>query len=518
MSPRPPFTGPGGKPPAPSTAGAEVQSFAPTTTFLTLPTPPGVTSPAPAFGAGVGFTDAVVEVQQRVAARLSSDGARYANLSADAKRLRTQTLVYEELESWVAHRAQVGLSILTDSDEDDLVAAVLAALGGLGPLEPLLHRTDIEDIFFNGTHPTMLRLAGGEMVEGPPLAGSDAQLTQLLQSMAASPLDDSAGREFSVSRPLLQLRMKSVGLLGARMSAAMDVTPHPAGTIRVHRHVETSLPQLKDMGMIDEALRVFLTAVVLVGGKIMVSGATGVGKTVLLRALCRAIPLDKMIVTVEDDRELGLHVVPARGPDGQVQYQSDGSVRLLRPPSLVRTYEARPANSEGRGRITMGDLNRQALRDSPDVLIVGETRGDDVVFFLDAASNGIAGVMGTIHSVSARGVFDRLVQMVRMANPPLPGDFALMASTALDVIVHVKRDRFHGRFVTEVVQVVTGQLGEQGYPVTEQLFHARPDGRAVPVGRKPTPELADRLSEVGFDLAWLNPGTSTWDEHERWRA
>jgi len=76
----------------------------------------------------------------------------------------------------------------------------------------------------------------------------------------------------------------------------------------------------------------------------MVSGATGVGKTVLLRALCRAIPLDKMIVTVEDDRELGLHVVPARGPDGQVRYAPDGSVRLLRPPSLVRTYEARPAN------------------------------------------------------------------------------------------------------------------------------------------------------------------------------
>ena len=69
--------------------------------------------------------------------------------------------------------------------------------------------------------------------------------------MAGSGLDDSAGREFSTARPLLQLRMKSVGLLGARMSAAMDVTPHPAGTIRVHRHVETSLPQVRQLGMID---------------------------------------------------------------------------------------------------------------------------------------------------------------------------------------------------------------------------------------------------------------------------
>ena len=501
MSPGSPFAVPGTEPP-PGSASAAAE-FSP------------VANPRPSFGAEVGFVDAVVEVQQRVAARLSADGARYATLSADGKRLRTQSLVFEELESWVAHRAQVGLSILTDADEDDLAAAVLAALGGLGPLEPLLHRTDIEDIFFNGIHPTMLRLADGEMVEGPRLASTDAQLVQLLQSMAANPLDDSAGREFSVSRPLLQLRMKSVGLLGARMSAAMDVTPHPAGTIRVHRHVETSLLQLTDLGMIDEALRVFLTAMVLAGGKIMVSGAAGVGKTVLLRALCRAIPLDKMIVTVEDDRELGLHVVPARGPDGHVLSAEDGSIRPLRPPSLVRTYEARPANSEGRGRITMGDLNRQSLRDSPDVLVVGETRGDDVVWFLDAASNGTAGVMGTIHSVSARGVFDRLVQMVRMANPPLPGDFALMASTALDIIVHVKKDQGHQRFVTEVVQVVTGQLGETGYPVTEQLFEAGPDGRAVPTGFKPRPELADRLTAVGFDLDWLNRGTSTWDEWRR---
>ena len=137
--------------------------------------------------------------------------------------------------------------------------------------------------------------------------------------------------------------MKSVGLLGARMSAAMDVTPHPAGTIRVHRHMETSLEQLSGLGMIDAALSAFLTALVLAGGKVMVSGAAGVGKTVLLRALCRAIPLDRMIVTVEDDRELGLHVAPARDRDGHVVYEPDGSVALLRPAALVRSYEARPA-------------------------------------------------------------------------------------------------------------------------------------------------------------------------------
>ncbi len=456
------------------------------------------------------FTDAVSELQQRVAARLSADGARYAGMDPLGKRVRSEGLVVEELESWVSHRAQIGLTVLTDSDEEALVASVLAALGGYGPLEPLLARDDIEDIYFHSTDPTVLRLAGGKKVLGPPLAATDAQLQQMLQMLAGAGLDDSAGREFSTARPLLQLRLKSVGLLGARMSAAMDVTPHPAGTIRVHRHVETSLPQVRQLGTIDQPIEELLAATVLAGGKILVSGATGVGKTVLLRALCRAIPLDKMIVTVEDDRELGLHVVPFRDEHRQVVYGPDGSMRRLRPAALVRSYEARPANAEGRGQITMGDLLRQSLRDSPDVIVVGETRGDDGVHLLDAASNGVAGVMATIHSVSAHGIFDRLVQMVRTANPPLPADFALMASTSLDLIVHVSRNRDHQRFVSEIVQVHTGQLDERGYPSTETLFRPGADGRAVPTGRKPDDDLGQRLADVGFDLGWLNPGTSTW--------
>jgi len=174
------------------------------------------------FGSEVGFGDAVTEMQQRVAARLSVDASRYSGLDGVGKRLRTRALVNEELESWVTHRAQLGLSTLSHGDEDDLVAAVQAALGGLGPLEPLLARTDIEDIFFNGTAPTVLRLAGGAKVAGPRLASTDGQLTQLLQAMAGSPLDDSAGREFSVSRPLLQLRMKSCGR--SRNSPGVTIT------------------------------------------------------------------------------------------------------------------------------------------------------------------------------------------------------------------------------------------------------------------------------------------------------
>ena len=65
------------------------------------------------------------------------------------------------------------------------------------------------------------------------------------------------------------------------------MTPHPAGTIRVHRHVETSLPQLRGLGLIDAALEALLTALVRAGGKVMVSGVAGVGKTTALRGCVR---------------------------------------------------------------------------------------------------------------------------------------------------------------------------------------------------------------------------------------
>ena len=310
--------------------GFPAAASAPRPPWRARPGQPGTATGSPAPAAQPD-ADAVATLQQRAAARLSAEGAGFTDLPAADRREQARAVVFEELESWVAHRAEVGLAALTHADEDELVAAVHAALGGLGPFEALLAREDVEDIFFNGTAPVMLRLADGAKVAGPVLATSDTQLLRLLQQLAGSGLDDSAGREFSVARPLLALRMRSVGLLGARLSAANDVTPHPAGTIRVHRHVETSLPLLRGLGLIDAALEALLTALVRAGGKVMVSGWPGVGKTTALRGLCAAIPLDRMIVTVEDDRELGLHVLPERGPDGRVRRGPDGTCGVAAP-------------------------------------------------------------------------------------------------------------------------------------------------------------------------------------------
>ena len=467
-------------------------------------------------GSGVNF-ETVTQLRGRVASRLSADGLAFEQLDPASARMRTRALVGEELDSWVAYQVNRGLPAPSIAVEDDLVEAVMAALGGLGRLEPLLARSDVEDIFFTGCEPTMLRLADGTKASGPPIGETDAEVTQLVQALGTS-LGDGSSREFSAARPLLSLRLKAVGELGARLSAAMDVTDRPCGTIRVHRHVEANLDMLYGLGMVDAPLRAFLRASVLAGAKIFVSGGTGMGKTMMLRALCAEIPTDQMIVTIEDERELGLHVLAARDGQGQVVLDERGRPVLARPAALVRAYEAREPNSEGVGAITMGDLTRQSLRDSPDVVILGETRGPEMVHVLDALTNGISGVMCTIHADTPAGVFSRVVQMVRQATPPLPADYALSAICSLDLIVQVRRNRNHERFVTQVAQL-QGTIGENAMPVLETLFEARADGRAVPKRAGAGPRLMGRLAEVGFDRAWMDPAASDWDrDRPEWRS
>ena len=180
---------------------------------------------------GVADPDVVRELGGRVATRLTANGQGYAGLDAEAQALRVRTLVLEEIEAWMLHRTGIGQQPPSVADEDTLADAVVASLSGLGRLEPLLRRDDVEDIFFNGTAPVMLRLEDGSKMPGPPIANSNQELVELIQRLAST-LGDGVSREFSAARPLLAVRLQSVGgALGARLNAANDITTHPAGTV-----------------------------------------------------------------------------------------------------------------------------------------------------------------------------------------------------------------------------------------------------------------------------------------------
>lgn len=142
------------------------------------------------------------------------------------------------------------------------------------------------------------------------------------------------------------------------------------------------------------------------------------------------IPKDERIITIEDSAELRIEGVP----------------------NLVR-LEARNANVEGSGEITLRELLKSSLRMRPSRIIVGEVRGSEAIDMLQSLNTGHCGASSG-HSNSPRDMLSRLETMVLMGmDIPLPAIQRQIAS-AIDVIVHLGRLRDKSRKVLEIVEVL----------------------------------------------------------------
>ncbi|MGE4086323.1 MAG: CpaF family protein [Vicinamibacterales bacterium] len=416
----------------------------------------------------------VQQVRARVGAELiehnrTAELHGQRRLSPEDERALARQLVNRALEALAREAVTAGRPVLDDAAEQALSRAVFDRIFQLGRLQPLLDDERITNILANGHDRVFVEYADGTKLQHDRIADSDAELIDLLREIGRR--YGLSEREFNPGRPSLNLQLPD----GSRLFAVAWVCDRPAVAIRRHRFLKVSLDDLQRLGAVDAEVAALLSAAVRARKQIIIAGATGAGKTTMLRALAAEIPADERIITIETELELGLDRFPDLHPD-------------------VVALEAREANVEGVGRVTAAELVRMSLRMNPDRVIVGEVRGDEVIPMLNAMSQGNDGSMCTLHADSSATVFNKLALYGMQAPERLSLEATnQLAAAAVDLVVFIAKHA-NRRVVASVRQVV-GADGRQ--VITNELYGPGPDGAARPVTPLPH-DLAEELAVHGF--------------------
>lgn len=423
------------------------------------------------------------ELTRRAADDVSAQLASWAREGGDsAPADESMALARRLVDEWLAAHARAAIreggERLSADDETALAASVLDHIFGLGDLQPYLDDARVESVFINGYDNVHVRRTGQPVLPADPIGESDAELEGMIRRLAAR--EGMSERRFDESSPFVNLTLRD----GSRLHAAMAVCTRPSITIRRHRLLDASLDDLVDLRMLTEEIRSLLEAAILAQCNVVIAGGPNAGKSSLLRTLASAIPSEMRVVTIEDTYELFLDRDRRRHPN-------------------CVALEGRPANVQSEGAITLADLVYQALRMGPDVLIVGEVRGPEVVPMLDALSAGnAAGSMCTVHARSTLGTFDRLKGLLAQAPERYGAEAsASLIATAVDLVVHIstttQRDGSLHRWVDSVQEV---RHAEGSTIVSNEVASVAADGRMTHLAAL-SGELKGRLIDIGYDLA-----------------
>lgn len=296
-------------------------------------------------------------------------------------------------------------------------------------LEEFLEDDEITEVMINGTQ-NIFYEKKGRIFQSDKRFLSKEKLEDVIQQIVAG-----ANRLVNEASPIVDARLAD----GSRVNVVLApiALNGPIVTIRKFPTESITMKQLIAWNSISEEVAEFLALLVESGYNIFISGGTGSGKTTFLNALSQYIPKDERIITIEDNAEL----------------------RILDVPNLV-SLEARNANVEGTGEVTIRQLIKSALRMRPDRIIVGEVRSAEAIDMLQALNTGHDGSLSTGHANSPEDMLSRLETMVLMGMElPLTAIRRQIAS-GIDVIVHLGRLRDKSRKLLEVSEVMDYREGE----------------------------------------------------------
>ena len=379
----------------------------------------------------------------------------------------------EQVKGILSRLADEENTLLNFNERQRLINEVLDETFGLGPLEVILSDPTISDILVNGPKQVYIEKHG--RLEKTEIQFRDnAHLMHVIDKIVSA-----VGRRCDETCPLVDARLAD----GSRVNAVIPPLAIDGASMSIRRfgadpltwddyiNYKSCTPEMRD----------FLEACVKARLNILVIGGTGSGKTTLLNNLSSFIPSTDRVITIEDAAEL-----------------------QLRQPHVVR-LETRPANIEGKGRISIRDLLINSLRMRPDRIVVGECRGAETLDMLQAMNTGHDGSLTTLHANSTRDTVARVETMVMMAGFDLPlRAIRQQFSSAINLIVQAQRLTGGPRKICSITEV-TGMEGEivtmQDIFTFEQTgisSTGKAKGRFVATGIRPS--FLERLDSIGVGI------------------
>ncbi|NHB78292.1 CpaF family protein [Rhodobacter calidifons] len=430
-------------------------------------------------------------IQQRAAAEaVAADKEkkrkeRLTELKVEIHKRLLEDLNLSAIESATEQSLRGEIAALTNEALDDMSVALnkedrLALtqelydeVMGLGPLEPLLKDETISDILVNGPKRIFVERAGKLQLSDVTFR-DERHLLRIIDKIVSA-----VGRRVDESNPYCDARLAD----GSRFNCMIPPIAVDGSLVSIRKFKKDKLKidDLVRFGAFTEEMAAYLQAAVSCRLNIIVSGGTGSGKTTTLNALSSFIDNHERVLTIEDTAELQLQQVH------------------------VGRMESRPANVEGKGAVTQRDCLRNALRMRPDRIIVGETRGEEVIDMLQAMNTGHDGSMTTIHANNPRDAISRLENMVAMAGIEMPlKAMRSQIASAVNLIVQASRLQDGTRRMTSVTEI-TGMEGE--VISMQEVFRferlgVEPSGKII--GRFNATGIrsaySDRFRQWGFDL------------------
>ena len=433
------------------------------------------------------FDIALEEVRSKLSERFS---ATRLQRGGGEVREEARKIASEVHKDYLGRAVKEGLPRL-DFTRDEFVNRAISYTFGLGPIDHLLEDETIEDIAINGPNEVMIYRNQWERTD-ITFPNKTSLLNVLNTALAKAertvnrikPIVDAAidyNRYSVVVQPIANPDPTAVIRIPRHAGINLEdlvkpwhvdknIIPEPDGLIEVGKKdrppvriikgdVEDSpvpdYPDLELSNILNKALASYLHSAVLAGLSIAVIGPTGVGKTALITALGRCLPVDYRVLVIEDTPEIRLF------PDSK--FPNNVLTLLTRPPSLEDVPE-----------ITQADLVKLALRQRPDALTLSEARGKEIFDLLNALYTGHSNGLTTFHAYGLHELYSRLSMMISQSERGRHlrmRQVAQIISTALDIVVVLEKegDTRRVRAVGEMAGKVKNVSGDPE-PEIELIF------------------------------------------------